>query len=230
MAARLLRVYVSAEAPTAELVQLVKFIVTQYVPVWFTVRQNSACKSGARNLYRSVELLRLLPPDIQAIVRPVLQRNGYWAHPEQLLLAMVSDDSRETREKAVTLIRAARLQVTEDVRSFELPDINFAAAGYMDLIDWSSVDVTEPPLLRDLSDDDLQEIVDTPAVLPLYPVHTQAVERTVKLVTEACSSVLGEEARHGLITARLRHRGILPVFNSKQDLRLSHAWYVPEQL
>ena len=145
------------------------------MPVWFTVRQNSCCSSGAHNLFRSTELLRRLPPNIHAIVRPVLQKNSCWGHPEQMLLSMVSDDCRETRETAVRLIRAARLQETEDVRPFNLPEVNFAAEEYKELIDWSSVVVTQ--LLRDVSDDALQEIITTPAALAPYPVHTQAVER-----------------------------------------------------
>ena len=36
---------------------------------------------------------------------------------------------------------------------------------------------------------------------PKYKCHTQAVERAVKLVTEAASSVVGEEARDGFIRA-----------------------------
>ena len=90
---------------------------------------------------------------------------------------MVSDDCRETPETAVHLIRAARLQETEDVRLFNLPEVNFAAEEYKELIDWNSVVVTQPPLLRDFSDDALQEIITTPAALAPYPVHTQAVER-----------------------------------------------------
>ena len=76
-------------------------------------------------MFRSIELLRRLPPNIHAIVHPVLQKNSYWGHPEQMLLSMVSDDCRETRETAVRLIRAARLQETEDVRPFNLPEVNF---------------------------------------------------------------------------------------------------------
>ncbi|KAF0303899.1 hypothetical protein FJT64_024153 [Amphibalanus amphitrite] len=211
------------ESPSSELKQLVQFIVGHYVPVWFTVRQNSSCASGAKNLPRSVELLRQKPANIQAVVRPVLQRSSHWPHPEQLLLAMTADDNQETRAKAVQLIRAARLRETEDIRLFRFPAVNFGAERYEDLIDWSSADVTQPPLLRDYSEADLDGVVEAPASLPDYPVHTQAVERTVKVVTEACSSLLGEESRHGLITAKLRHRRTISAFNSKRDVRLLSA-------
>lgn len=45
---------------------------------------------------------------IQQILRKVVQRNGYWVYPEQLLLAMVADGNQATREEAVRLIVAAR--------------------------------------------------------------------------------------------------------------------------
>ena len=35
--------------------------------------------------------------------------------------------------------------------------------------------------------------------IPGYPCHTQAIEKTIQLVTKASYSVTGEEARHGLI-------------------------------
>ena len=219
LAARLLRLYISTESPSEELQQLVRFVVAHYAPVWFTVRQNSSCTDGAKNLHRSVELLRQLPETVQAIVRPVLQRNAFSAHPEQLLLSMVADDAPETRQKAVRLISEARQRQRREVRSFQLPLLNFEAQHHTDLIDWNSSDVTEPPLLRELSELQLQAIETGPAAPPEYPVHTQAVERIVKVVTQACSSVRGEESRDGLIAATLRHRRLLPTFNSKKDQR-----------
>ena len=48
------------------------------------------------------------------------------------------------------------------MRIFQVPEINSDASNYMymDVIDWSRVDVTEPPPVAHLSPDDLQCIVD----------------------------------------------------------------------
>ena len=199
---------------------LVQYLVHHYVPTWFAIRQNSVCTEGSKNIFRSIGLLRGLPREIQDIIRPVISRNGYWAHPEQLLIAMVADEDREHRTEAIRHIRAARDKGKheQEVRSFSLPTINFNAQRYTDLIDWAAEDVTEPPLLRDLSDSELCEISAAPLQIPAYPVHTQAVERAVRDVTEASSRVVGEEARHGRITACIKHRKIIPVFNSKRDV------------
>ncbi|KAF0299123.1 Receptor-type tyrosine-protein phosphatase U [Amphibalanus amphitrite] len=112
-----------------ELICLVQYLVQHYVPTWFVIRQHNACTEGSKNVYRSIELLRGLPQDIQDIIRPVISRNGYWAHPEQLLLAMVADEDREIRTAAIQHIRAAREREKEgqEVRKFTLPTINFGA-------------------------------------------------------------------------------------------------------
>ena len=156
LASRLLRVYISTETPSSALKDLVQYVVGHYVPVWFAIRQNSSCDLCSRNMFQSIALLRQLPQRTQTTVQPVIQRNGYWAHPEQLLLAMVADDDRVVREQAVRLISAAREQQTEEPRIFAIPAINFEAVSYTDMISWCGP-VTEPPLLRDLSDDELRE-------------------------------------------------------------------------
>ena len=55
----------------------------------------------------------------------------------------------------------------------------------------------EPPLTMRLSDDQIKAFEKTPLSIPDYPLHTQAVERAVKLTTEAASKVVGFEQRHG---------------------------------
>ena len=101
LAARLLRLYASTERPSAALHQVVEYLVGHYVPMWFQIRRNSSCAAGAKNVYRSVQLLRHLCDATRRLVEHVIARNAYWAHPEQVLLAMVTDDSRSAREEAV---------------------------------------------------------------------------------------------------------------------------------
>ena len=72
------------------------------------------------------------------------------------------------------------------------------------LIDWQTELVTESLLTVDLSDATLLEISQTPLQLEHYPVHTIAVERAVKAVTEASRAVVGDEQRHGFVCSRLR--------------------------
>ena len=101
--------------------------------------------------------------------------------------------------------------------------MNFSAADYIDMIDWQNTTVTEPPLLAAVSEQDIEMFVacgEVPVIdFPKYPCHTQAVERCVKLVTEASSAVCGVKARDGFIRVRLESRKIMPYFNTKSQYR-----------
>ena len=75
----------------------------------------------------------------------------------------------------------------------------------------------EPPLTMRLSDDQIKAFEKTPLIIPDYPNHTQALERAVKLTTEAASKVVGFEQRHGMICQRIKARKLIPKFHSKKD-------------
>jgi len=221
LAARILRLYISTEQPSDSLRMLAEFIVCHYTPMWFCIKKNWKCSDGPGNALHSVQLLKSLRPEIAAMVQPVIQRNSYWCHPEAVLLAMAAGQDQATRERAVTQIQQCRrTQVdsdTDEVRKFKLPKVNMGANSIMELIDWCNEAITEPPLTQQLSDDDLLDIIASPLEVPPYPVHSQTVERMVKVVTEASLKVIGEEARHGYIVAKLKHRSAMPVLSSKKD-------------
>ena len=192
--------------------------MAHYIPMWFYIRLHSSCETGPQNLMRSIELLRFLPKKLQDYVRPVLQRNAYWAHPEAVLLAMVADSNPEVRDQAVTTIMHCRQQQhTENVRPYLLPSLNFEAGSYTELLDWEEELITEPPLTLALSDAELEGVRLAPLAVPHFPVHTVSVERTVRVVTEAAANVVGERQRHGFICGRLRHREKLPSVKSKKN-------------
>lgn len=96
-----------------------------------------------------------------------------------------------------------------------MPEVNFNAEDYIDLIDWFNCTVTEPPLVRHLSDQELWDIVKQVPNFDNFPCHTQAVERGVKIITEASTKVCGEESRDGFIRAKFDARKDLPKFESK---------------
>lgn len=219
LAARLLRIYIASVSPTTQLCQLVKFLMGHYIPMWFYIRIHSSCVHGAGNFLHSLQLLRALPQDVQNVIQPVVQRNAYWAHPEAVLLAMSADQDPQVRARAVQAIQRCREQPpSPELRDFKLPSVNFAASDITQLFDWRATRITEPPLTMSLDDAAIERIRDAPLAVSAYPVHTVAVERAVKVVTEAAIAVVGEEQRHGYICSRLRHRQQLPVFISK------HSW------
>lgn len=50
-----------------------------------------SCKDGGHQLWKTISLSRYLPVELKLVVDPAIQRNGYFGHEENLLLAMLSD-------------------------------------------------------------------------------------------------------------------------------------------
>ncbi|GBN04674.1 hypothetical protein AVEN_31097-1 [Araneus ventricosus] len=91
------------------------------------------------------------------------------------------------------------------------------------MILWEStgVSITVPPVLRNVSS---EELIDKLSFLDntvqewsftASPCHTVAVERTVKLVTEVAFRVCSCDSRDGIIRSTLLFRQALPKFQSK---------------
>ncbi|VEN43556.1 unnamed protein product, partial [Callosobruchus maculatus] len=225
---RILRLYVSTAEPSENLVTLVTFILKVYSPMWFIIKAKPSCLQGAFNVWKMISLSRYLPERLKVVIDPVILRNSYFAHPENILLGMLGDTREHIRELAVRrILKARNCNKQQSRRKFEVPNsLNMGASSYMDLIDWSTSVITEPPLTMGLSGEVLNDIVKNPATSILsseiksYPCHTQAVERAVKIVTEASAAVCGGDNRDGMIRAKLESRGIMPSFGSKQDYKL----------
>ena len=56
-------------------------------------------------------------------------------------------------------------------------------------------------------------------IIPPIPCHTQAVERHIKIVTEASASVIGMKNRDSFILNKLESRKVMPKFESKCDFK-----------
>ena len=104
-----------------------------------------------------------------------------------------------------------------NVRKYRVPKVNFQAETYVNLIDWEAVILSEPPLTRYKTEAEILSFKETPFAVPKYPCHTQAVERAVRLVSEASSAVIGKDARNGFIRQRIEARKELPRFKTKQE-------------
>ncbi|ESN96201.1 hypothetical protein HELRODRAFT_163242 [Helobdella robusta] len=151
----------------------------------------------------------------------VLGRNAYFAHPENILLSMLADEQKHIRELALRRILKCRANdaTLNTVRVFKVPKLNFDAINYYDMIDWHATEITEPPLTKDITTEALEQmIMDIPNNIEFLklPCHTQAVERMIKLVTEASLSVCGEKARDGFIRTKLASQNDIPKFETKK--------------
>src|SRR6218665_1337628 len=144
---------------------------------------------------------RYLPEVIKAVIDPVIKRNRFFGYPENILLGTISDTRKHIRALGLRRILKSRNDSHPEngVQAFVIPELNFAASDYIDLIDWQNLSITEPPVLSTLSRTDLWEIIASDCVpvfqFPKFPCHTQSVERSVKLVTEASAAVVGQTSR-----------------------------------
>lgn len=218
---RILRLYIGTAKPTNNLKELATFIMKVYAPNWFEIKSKSSCKFGPIHIFNMVKRSLYLRDDLKSVVLNTIQRNAFFMHPENLLLAMLQDENQQIRELALRRVLKARKDTKgKKVREFQLPELKIDAENYYDLIEWAKEKITEPPVTMKYSDSEITTKISSGGKLfdiEKYPCHTQAVERCVKLVTEASASVCGPDARDGFIRTRIKSRQEIPSFDTKSQ-------------
>ena len=154
------------------------------MPLWFSVKVESSIISGPKHLYQAIVSTRYLSQDLKAVIDPMIEQNAYFAHPENLLLAMAMDERRHVRELAFRrILKARHLRSTgkTPVRFFKVPEVNFSATDYIDIIPWQLTRLYPPPLLRHICDEHIQALIESGSMperdVRGFPCHTQSVER-----------------------------------------------------
>ena len=142
----------------------------------------------------------------------------FFAHQENILLAMVADQNPSLRRVAVTMIQKIRQSQQIGVRLFKVPKLNFHATSYNGMVVLDTL-ATEPPLTTSVIQEDLAGFCGKTFTAE-FPRHTQSVERAVKLVSDTSKMVFGHERRDGQIKVTLKSRKQMPVFDTKKDFRL----------
>lgn len=221
----ILRVYIGTLKPTKNLKEIVLFIIKVYAPTWFSIKKQNSCTKGAEILWKFIQNSRYLRPQYRSIIDKVVQRNGFFAHHENILLSMLVDSRSEVRHKAFLKICHIRQAPSVGIRKFVVPKINFQAKEYYNMVNWDKQKWTEPPLTSNLSIEELQTIESDGEKSEIFreiiniPCHTQDVERCVKMVTEASQKVAGPDARDGYIRSQIKSRSLMPKFGSKKDFK-----------
>lgn len=98
-ASRILRLYVTQTEASKELKTLTFFIMKIYAPFWFLIKNNPYAIHGSRYIFKYIEWTRELPNEIQVVIESSIQINAFFAHPENIILSMITDDKREIRNK-----------------------------------------------------------------------------------------------------------------------------------
>ena len=136
---------------------------------------------------------------------------------------MLSDSDRGIRRDAVETIRSSWKHYQKypqgEVRKFQVPQLNFKAKSWVNMIDWELTDLYEPPLTRSLSNDDLKVFqgLQYRGQGSVFPCHSQMVERMVQEVTKASCTVVGSDTRDFVVKSTLSHRTKHRKQESKKD-------------
>ena len=104
--------------------------------MWFLIKMNPSFINGSRHLFKAITLIRNCSERVQNIVKPVIQQNAFFAHPESILLSLINDPSVKIKRDGLNKIFAARRKKIFGVRKFQVPEINFQAATYPEIINW----------------------------------------------------------------------------------------------
>ena len=79
-------------------------------------------------------------------VEEVIQTNAYFAHPENILLAMLHHRRIDIRRLDLNYIKKSRSSKCQNLRSFKIPTLIFSANDDYNMIDWSKYKITKPPM------------------------------------------------------------------------------------
>ena len=226
LATRINFLYMSTPTPSEELYRLAWFVCNVYARLWIIAKQNWRATQAPSIAYQALKLINALPIHEQRILTPVFERGfGYWLHAEQLILGCLADDDEDVRGQAVARVfqirqtEAAASATTSDnqrarkrgkkpppaVRIFQLPTPLYSANHFSRMIDWAQEQITEPPLLRDLSNDELRNFESVPLARD-EPSNSQFVERHIQLVTQNSTRSASPTKRDGLCRATIVSR------------------------
>ena len=226
---RILRFYGAQKKPTSNLSTLVESLIKVYFPGWFQIKFNNKIIDGLKNYLNILTQVMGFPKKIiQDIAVAVLQRIAYFAQHENMLLAMLADNKNDHNVRLLAANEILSIRVSKknldnvgrdegvDVRKFIIPKINTNAKTYYSLSSLSLKDLHEPPASKHLLNKEIEAFQQHKFNLE-HPCHNQAVERHIKLVSEASAAVTGFKNRNGLIRQKIQSRKPMKTFNSKKQ-------------
>lgn len=229
-ASRLLREYVSTDAPTDALKLLARYVMKVYVPLWFQTKSKSMWYEGPKHLFRLVQYTRTHTPEVLKCVKTCVANNSFFAHPKMMLLCMIADADKKVRQIAYSKIIECRKRASANsfLRTFVKPSIsqlNYDCAMYQDLLKWNNVDITEPPYIRNFSTKELKAYSKSNdiASIPNIPVHTQACEYNIQALTTSVTSVSGIDNQEGHLRNTMNHRQKMGIFHTKKDYKATYV-------
>jgi hypothetical protein len=120
---------------------------------------------------------------------------------------MLADEDVANRKASINIIQSIcqASGSSQEVRQFLTPQIKENAQTLRDHLPPKNTCTMESSLTKQFSIAELETFVQHPLDI-VTPCHSQGVERCVKIVTEASSSVYGMDARDGYIRTVIKYR------------------------
>ena len=230
LASRIMRLLVTLEPNSPHYSTcrtLATYICGVYYKTFNSIKVHPNITDGPLHLYNQVQNMKLhfhghRNKDILKLLLNTVQTNCYFAHPENILIAMLASQNKDARSQAIKIIMNVRSFPSDyvyTVRPFYRPEIQTDAdmfsrmskvrtdkrTGQFKFLTKSHgwMNITEPPLTIQLSSEEIHAFKDTPLVCT-YPCHTQATERGVKLTTESVSRITKKERQIGEGLSKLK--------------------------
>lgn len=116
---------------------LITYVIKVYAPNWYNIKTHIICKDEARHLWTLISSSRQQIAEQEYIIDPVIERNCYFAHTDNLLLSMLTDFHAHIRKlQSIRCVLKHRQAKSNPVEISELPKINFNASNvYYELTD-----------------------------------------------------------------------------------------------
>ena len=227
-ACNLLTLYLQEDKPSKNLKLMVQIIQNLYVPSLFSIKKNWHCSNGSQHLFDIIQLSRDLfekkHPELYEVVKKTIRNNGYYSHPENVLLGMVHDTDENVKEKGLQIIQKLRAEDEqrpegiENIRRFQVPkDINFEAQTYYELVDFDDFTsdlICSPPILKDYSIDEIRNLKFKEGYKKV-PSNSQHIERYVALTSKAAEYTIGYHNRHQWIINKVAATKKIPTSATK---------------
>lgn len=126
--------------PSEVLETIVNYIMTVYAPSIFRIKYQSSIVYGPIHLTKMVEMSHCVPQLARKIVNESIERNAFFAHSENVVLAMLNDENYSIRLDGWRKVLEGRESATSNqIRNFRVPQMNFNCSKYLDLIDLENV-------------------------------------------------------------------------------------------
>ncbi len=230
-AIRILILYTRTVDPSETLKLLVLYIVRVYAPAWFVIKMTNKFICGPDVYFDIIQAVKKVEEISQTFFTPrdegeltlkervfkVLGRNAFCCLPENFLASLLYSHKQSHRQIAVDKIMEIRAGPKLKLVTVKVPPLNFEASEWGSLVDLSTMPCHEPPCVTHLSNEELEAMRTVRGLPPDFPLHSQSVERAVKLTSEASKRSYVWERRHKYIVATNKSRAQRPQFRSKSD-------------